>query len=190
MKLLDLLIAIPLAWGAVHGYKKGLLIEMIGVAAFVTALIIGFKFLGLGMEILEPHLTAGLARRILPFLGFAVIFFPTIFLINQFGYWLRKTLKFTLLGTFDSLAGGLLGIFTWVFGTSVFFWLLTTIGAKIPEHRTEGTHLYPLIVPVAPVIISKAVEWIPAGSRLIREWKQEYLDDASPDAAAAGLVMA
>jgi membrane protein required for colicin V production len=76
MKLLDILILIPLLWGAVNGYKKGLIIEIIGIGAFVAAIILGFKFLGLGMEILEPHTSAQLVRRALPFLGFAVIFFP------------------------------------------------------------------------------------------------------------------
>ncbi len=180
MKLLDILILIVLLWGAVHGYKKGLLIEIVGIIAFVTALVVGFKFLGLGMEILEPHITAELARKILPFMGFAVIFFPTIFLINQLGYSLRRTLRYSILGSLDSLAGGAVGLFTWVFGTSVFFWLLTTIGAKIPEHRTEGTFLFPIVVPIAPVVIAKAVEWIPAGSRMIKAWKEEYLNGGAP----------
>ena len=47
MKLLDVLILVPLLWGAVHGYRKGLLIEVIGIAGFVIAMILGFKFLGL-----------------------------------------------------------------------------------------------------------------------------------------------
>lgn len=176
MKLLDFLLLIPLLWGAVNGYRKGLLIEIVGVVAFVVAMIVGFKFLGLGMEILEPHVGRTLARRILPFIGFSVIFFPTVFLLNQFGYSIRRSLKYSLLGTFDSLVGGAVGLFTWVFGASVFFWLLSTMGVGIPAHRTEGTYLYPYIVPIAPVVITRAVEWLPAGSELIRDWKHEYLD--------------
>ena len=49
MKLLDLLLLIPLLWGAVNGYRKGLLIEIVGVVAFVVAMIVGFKFLGLAV---------------------------------------------------------------------------------------------------------------------------------------------
>lgn len=177
MKLLDILILVPLLWGAVNGYKKGLLIEIIGIGAFIAAIILGFKFLGLGMELLEPHASARLIKKALPFLGFAVIFFPTIFLINQFGYWLRKTIKMTLLGMMDSLAGAAVGTFTWVFGISTFLWLLTSIGVRIPGHRTEGTYIYPVIVPVAPVVIARAVELLPAGHRLIEKWKNEYLSE-------------
>ncbi len=175
MKLLDILILVPLLWGAVNGYKKGLLIEIIGIGAFITAIVLGFKFLGLGMELLEPHTSARLVKRALPFLGFAVIFFPTIFLINQFGYWLRRSFRMTLLGMMDSVAGAAVGVFTWIFGVSIVFWLLTSLDIKIPAHRTDGTYLYPMIVPVAPVVVAKAVELLPASHRLIKEWKKEYL---------------
>lgn len=174
MKLLDLLILIPLLFGAVNGYKKGLLIEIIGILAFVIAIIVGFKFLGLGMEILSEHITPSFARKIIPFLGFAVLFFPTVFLINQFGNTLRKSLRYTLLGKFDSMAGAGVGFFTWLFGVSVFFWLLNTIGVRIPEHRREGTFIFPYVVPVAPYVVASAVDWYPVGSRLIKEWKSEY----------------
>ncbi|HEV7347944.1 CvpA family protein [Telluribacter sp.] len=179
MMLLDVLILIPLLWGAVNGYRKGLLIEIIGVAGLVVAMVVGFKFLGLGMEVLSPYISASLARRILPYIGFSVIFFPTVFLLNQFGYSIRRTLRYSMLGTFDSLAGASVGIFTWVFGTSVFFWLLSTIGVRMPAHRTQGTYLFPVITPIAPKVITTAVEWWPAGSQLIRDWKSEYLDGKS-----------
>ncbi|WP_310588253.1 CvpA family protein [Dyadobacter sp. CY345] len=181
MKLLDILILIPLLWGALHGYRKGLLIEIIGIAGLVVAMILGFKFLGLGMEVLTPYFSDGTARKILPYIGFSAVFFPTIFLLNQFGYRIRRSLRYSILGTFDSFAGAMVGIFTWVFGISVFFWLVNTIGVKIPEHRTNDTWLYPLVIPVAPNVITKALTLMPEGSELIKDWKSEYLDDEKKD---------
>jgi len=176
MKLLDIIILIPLLWGALHGYRKGLLIEIIGIAGLVVAMVLGFKFLGLGMEVLTPYFSDGTARKILPYIGFSAVFFPTIFLLNQFGYRIRRSLRYSILGTFDSFAGAMVGIFTWVFGISVFFWLVNTIGVKIPEHRTQDTWLYPLVIPVAPNLITKALTLMPEGSELIKDWKSEYLD--------------
>ena len=181
MKLLDILILIPLLWGALHGYRKGLLIEIIGIAGLVIAMILGFKFLGLGMEVLTPYFSDGTAKRILPYIGFSAVFFPTIFLLNQFGYRIRRSLRYSILGTFDSFAGAMVGIFTWVFGISVFFWLVNMIGVKIPEHRTNDTWLYPLVIPVAPNVITKALTLMPEGSELIKDWKSEYLDKDKKD---------
>jgi membrane protein required for colicin V production len=177
MKLLDVLILLPLLWGALHGYRKGLLIEIIGILGMVVAMVLGFKFLGLGMEILTPYFSEGVARKILPYVGFSAIFFPTIFLLNQFGYTIRRSLRYSILGTFDSFAGAMVGVFTWVFGISVFFWLVNAIGVKIPAHRTDDTYLYPLVVPVAPTVITKALSLMPQGTDIIREWKRDYLED-------------
>lgn len=181
MKLLDILILIPLLWGAIHGYRKGLLIEIIGIAGLVVAMILGFKFLGLGMEVLTPYFGDGTAKRILPYIGFSAVFFPTIFLLNQFGYRIRRSLRYSILGTFDSFAGAMVGIFTWVFGISVFFWLVNMIGVKLPEHRTADTFIYPLIITVAPNVITKALTLMPEGSQLIKDWKSEYLDKDKKD---------
>ncbi len=181
MKLLDILILIPLLWGAIHGYRKGLLIEIIGIAGLVVAMILGFKFLGLGMEVLTPYFGDGTAKKILPYIGFSAVFFPTIFLLNQFGYRIRRSLRYSILGTFDSFAGAMVGIFTWVFGISVFFWLVNMIGVKLPEHRTADTFIYPLIIPVAPNVITKALTLMPEGSQLIKDWKSEYLDKDKKD---------
>jgi membrane protein required for colicin V production len=170
MNTLDLLILIPLAWGAFNGYRKGLLIEIVGVAAFVIAMIVGFKFLRFGTDLLAPYLTAELTRKFLPFVGFSVIFFPTVFIVNRIGYSLRSMLRYTLLGTLDNLAGATVGIFTWVFGMSVFFWLLSTVGIQMPPKYQAESFLYEYIVPVAPNIISVISDWIPVGGNLIREW--------------------
>ncbi len=168
LKTLDILILIPLIWGAWNGYRKGLLIEIIAVVAFVVAMIVGFKFLSFGIDLLSPYISRDLARRLLPWLGFSVIFFPTIFMINQMGYSLRKSLRYTLLGTFDSIVGAAVGIFTWVFGISVLFWLFSYMGVEIPANQTQGTYLYPAIRPVAPAVMRKTAVWVPKGLQTLK----------------------
>lgn len=169
VKTLDILMIIPLAWGAYNGYRKGLLIEIVAIVAFVVAVIVGFKFLGFGIDLLAPYISRELARKVLPWLGFSVIFFPTVFMINQFGYSLRKSMRFTLLGTFDSLAGATIGIFTWLFGISVLLWLFSFMGVKMPLKHTQGALLYPYIVPIAPRVMDRAAVWVPARLQAIKK---------------------
>ncbi|MDP5120539.1 MAG: CvpA family protein [Spirosomaceae bacterium] len=174
MNTTDIVLLVPLLYGAYKGYKKGLFIEIIGVVAFIIALVIGFKFLGAGMNFLAPHVGEGVARRFVPYLSFGVIFFPTIFMINKLGWSMRRALRFTILGTLDGFAGGLLGAFTWVFGISTALWLLTTIGIKFPAEYTDESVLLPHVEQVAPTVISRVSDWIPAGGNLIEEWRNEY----------------
>ena len=82
MNVLDLIFIVILLYGAYRGYIKGLFIEIIGVIAFIVAIVVGFKFLGYGMNLLAPTIGESLSIRFLPYLSFSIIFFTTIFLIN------------------------------------------------------------------------------------------------------------
>ncbi|WP_337044750.1 CvpA family protein [Emticicia sp. 17c] len=169
MNVLDLIFIIPLLYGAYRGYIKGLFIEIIGVVAFVIAIVVGFKFLGYGMNLLAPAIGENLANRFLPYLSFSIIFFPTIFLINKLGWMMRRALRFTILGTIDGFAGALVGVFTWLFGISTFLWLMSAIDIVLPKHLTKESITYPVVTKVAPTVISKVSDWIPAGGNLIRQ---------------------
>lgn len=173
MNVLDLIFILPLLYGAYSGYKKGLFIEIIGVAAFIVAIVIGFKFLSFGMNMIAPVIGESLANRFLPYLSFTVIFFPTIFLINKMGWMLRSALRFTILGTIDGFAGALVGVFTWLFGISTFLWLLSSIDINIPKKLTVESFSYPVMKKVAPTVISKVSDWIPTGGNIIKEWTKE-----------------
>lgn len=173
MNTLDLLMLIPLAWGAFNGYRKGLLVEVVAIIAFVVAMIVGFKFLAFGIELLSPYISRELARKLLPWLGFSFIFFPTVFMINRLGFALRRSLKYTLLGTFDSVAGAAVGLFTWVFGISVIFWLFSYMGVRMPPRHLNGAYLYPHIRPIAPTIMDRAAVWVPKGLEAGKKWRAE-----------------
>ena len=174
IKAFDIILLIPILWGAYNGYKKGLLIEVIGVAAFVVGLIIGFKMLGIGMNFLAPIIGEQISQKFLPYLSFSFIFFPTIFLLNRFGWMLRKALRFTILGTLDGFAGAVVGGFTWIFGLSTLLWLCTSIGFLLPKNLTEGTIIYPQIKNISPTIISKVSDWIPLGGNIIKDVQKKF----------------
>lgn len=169
MNILDLILVLPILWGVYNGYRKGLFIEIIGVAAFIVALVIGFKFLGIGMNYISPYIGERLANRFLPYLSFSVIFFPTIFMINRMGWMLRRALRFTILGTIDGFAGAFVGGFTWLFGISTFIWLFKTMGINIPKEYQQDSFFLKSIEKVSPAIISKSSDWIPAGGNIIKK---------------------
>jgi membrane protein required for colicin V production len=161
MKLIDILILLPILWGGFIGYQRGIIVEVISIAAFVISVIIGFRMLGVASNWLSPYINDRLTGRILPYVGFGAVFFPIVFLINKLGWTLRKSIRYTVFGSFDSLAGGIVGMFTWAFGISIILWIATSIGIKIPSSETENTYLFPLAKPLAPKVIGKAIEVVP-----------------------------
>lgn len=167
---MDLFIGLFLLWGAYQGYRKGLLLEIVAIVAFILAVVIGFKLLNVSLSFLSPYV--GNNNRFLPYFGFSIIFFPIIFLVNKLGFLLRKSLRYTLLGKFDSMAGAFLGIFTWAFGISVFLWLVNAVGVVMPAEVISKSYLYPYIKPFAPTIINKALALFPMGSDLLDSLKK------------------
>ena len=105
---------VPLVFGAVLGYRKGLLIELIGIVAFVLAIIAGFKLMEVGMVYLDEYIEG--FNELLPFLSFIIIFLAIIILINMLGKLLKKMIDMTILGGFDSIAGAIVGVVKWAIG--------------------------------------------------------------------------
>ena len=169
MKLIDILILLPTLWGAYIGYQRGIIIEVISIAAFVISVIIGFRVLGYATDWISPFISNRLTERLMPYIGFGAVFFPIVFLINKLGWMLRKSIRYTVFGSFDSLAGSIVGAFTWAFGISIFLWLTSSIGIKLPPKETENTYLYSIVKPLAPKVIEKAIDVVP---KQIDKWRQ------------------
>jgi membrane protein required for colicin V production len=172
MKTLDIVLLIPLVWGAYNGYRKGLLMSFVAIAAFVIAVVLGFRLLHVGLEWLSPHLS-GVPRRVLPYIGFSALFFPIIFIVNKLGQMLRNSWKYTLIGSFDSIAGAIVGLMLWAFGASVVIWMITSIGVRISADSQRNTVVYPVVEPLAPLVIDKASGLLPAGEDLMKKLKKK-----------------
>lgn len=171
MSVFDLFLLIPIAIGAFNGYRKGLLIEIFGIAAFVAAIIIGFKFLYLGAGIVEDTIGTDRLKWLSPYLSFFVVFLPSLFLIRQVGMLVKKAIRITFLGALDGLFGAVLGAVTAAFGVSIFIWIIEKIGIRIPEATLEESKLYDFIKSFAPRIISLISDWLPGGNWI------EYLEN-------------
>ena len=169
---MDLFIGLFLVWGAYQGYRRGLLLEIIAVAAFIIGVVLSLKLLNVSLSLLSPYV--GGNRRFLPYFGFSVVFFPIIFLVNRLGGLLRNSLRYTLLGRFDSLAGAIVGIFTWAFGVSVFLWLVGAVGIVFPPAATGGSYLYPYIRPIAPFVLQKVSAVFPLGGDLLESFRKAF----------------
>jgi membrane protein required for colicin V production len=158
MQTIDIIIIIPLLYGAFKGYRRGFIIEIVSIAAFVISVLVAFKFLNESTGLVSKYITNPLTVRLIPYISFAVLFLPIVFLINKLGWLLRSSTKASLLGSFDSIIGATVGLLTWAFGVSIVFWLVSSVGIKISENQTDKSIIYPYITPVAPKIISLATD--------------------------------
>lgn len=178
MAIIDLILLVPVLIGAFNGYKKGLLMEVFGIAAFVLAIVIGFKFLSFGADFLENIFGKEKLVSISPYLSFFVVFLPTIFLLRKIGWIMRKAVRLTFLGTLDGLLGAFLGGFTALFGISVFLWLFSKTGIALPEKWMVDNQYFEFTSSFAPNMISKISDLVPGGNwvEYLGELKSKYVN--------------
>lgn len=150
MRVLDLILLIPLILGAYTGYRRGLIMELVGVIALILAILGAFKLLHAGIDFLSRYIPE--YSNFIPFIAFIGIFIGILILVNLLGKLTKKFLDLTILGTFDNFAGALIGIFKWAFLTSIVLWLSLQVDLKIPDQLTENSILYPYIVELAPTV--------------------------------------
>jgi len=150
VRVLDLILLIPLILGAYTGYRRGLIMELVGVIALILAILGAFKLLHAGIDFLSRYIPE--YSNFIPFIAFIGIFIGILILVNLLGKLTKKFLDLTILGTFDNFAGALIGIFKWAFLTSIVLWLSLQVDLKIPDQLTENSILYPYIVELAPTV--------------------------------------
>ncbi|MTI20260.1 CvpA family protein [Fulvivirga sp. RKSG066] len=159
MSTIDIVLLIPLLFGAYKGFKKGFLLEVIAILAFILAIIGGFKLLHLAMDFLDQNFS--IQGDLLPYIAFIAIFIAIILGVNLLGKALKRVIDLTLLGTVDNLAGLIISVLKWAFGLSVILWLTDSFGFNLPEEWLDGSLLYPIILPFAPTVVDYFSALIP-----------------------------
>ena len=162
MKTIDIILLIPLLFGAYLGYKKGFVTMLFKFAALLLGIVIGFKLVHVGSVMLEPHI--GNANGFLPLISFIAIVISVILIVNLLGKILKAILDMTLLGSFDNLAGAIFNLSRWAFLAGTILWLMEEGGVGLPSTQTEGAFIYPILVQVAPQMIDFFSQLMPFAS--------------------------
>ncbi len=151
MEAVDIVLLILIGLGAYEGYKKGLLLSIVGLIGFVLAIVLGVYFM-------DP-VSKWLATQVdelsfaFPIAAFLIIFFIILIFVNLAGWVLKKMMDMILLGGFDSLAGAILGIVKAGFFISLFMWLSIQFDLKLPREWRHKSEYLQYVEPLAPGVI-------------------------------------
>ena len=167
MNTLDIIIIIPLVFGAFKGFRKGMLMELVSMLALLLAVICSFYFMEKGVSLLIPYL--GTDNSLLPVFSFAIIFIVVLMGVFYLGKALKKVLDVTLLGSVDDVAGGVLGLLKWGLVFSIFLWLFDKGGILLPESYTQNSIIFPYIVAYAPRLLGFVTGLLPFADNLVTE---------------------
>ena len=167
MNTLDIIILVPLVFGAYKGFRKGMLMELVSMLALLLAVICSFYFMQRGVVLLTPHLGEG--NSLLPVFSFVIIFIAVLMGVFYLGKLLKKVLDVTLLGSLDDIAGAVLGLLKWGLVFSIFLWLFDKGGIILPESLTSKSLLFPYVVTYAPVMLDAVTVVMPFANDMVDE---------------------
>lgn len=125
MNLLDIIIALPLLWGAYRGFKRGLIFEIFMIVGMIIGLYIAFKFSNLLNGWVSKIVPADSA--VIPYLSFIIVFAAILLIMIFLAKLLEKILSITSLNIFNQIAGAVLGIAKFALIVSVVLWLLKSL---------------------------------------------------------------
>lgn len=152
MNYLDIIIAIPLVWGIVIGFKKGFVIEIASLIAILAGVYGSIHF----SYFISDYLN--LSSPYAPIISFAITFLLIIIIIFILAKILEKSINLLALGFLNKLAGAFFGLLKIALILSIIILLfnkLNTENTLIKEDTKKESRIYPYVSVIAPYIIPK-----------------------------------
>lgn len=161
MSVIDILLIVPLGYGAWKGYSNGLVKEVAQLAGLVLAAFLAFH----NMDSVAAWITekSGIEGTTALVAGFIAVFGLVMFVVSGLVYGLNILLKITLLSIPNRIVGLFFGILKAGVSVSLLLILLTTLG-MITEEMLRESRLAPFVKPLAPATYNVISIVVPGAS--------------------------
>lgn len=173
MNTLDIIILIPLLFGAYKGFTRGLIIEIASIVGLIAGIYCGVYFSDYAANLLQEHFE--LEGKILHFSAFITTFLAVIIVVHLAGKALEKVAGLVALKFANKMFGAGFGMLKWALIISVLIVIVEAIDSRfgmIPIETKQQSMLYKPIAGVTPMVIPS----IKDSSWFIDELEQEYLN--------------
>ena len=108
MNYIDIILLLPLLYGAYRGFSRGLIIEVATLLGLLLGVYIAIKFSGYTEDFLRDFLN--LSSESLSYVALGVTFLIVVVAISLLGKMLTKLIDIISLGMVNKLLGTVLGI--------------------------------------------------------------------------------
>jgi membrane protein required for colicin V production len=162
----DIILIVLLLLGAWSGYRKGFLMALFSLAAFLLGLFGAYHLMGDGVVWLGSKIEAD--PKLMPYISFMIIFLVIVIAVKIIGSILRATIAKTVLGEADNILGAILGIFRYGFMLSIVMWIMTSLHFNLPQDWRKDSVVLPVMEKTAPYIAGKAGSMFPSVGELFK----------------------
>lgn len=157
---MDIILAIPLLWGAYKGFTKGLIIEIASIIGLVAGVYFAVHFSFFAEELLSDYFDN--LGKMLPLVSFALTFIAVVMLVYLLAKLIEKVVDLVALKLINKLLGLLFGMIKAALIFSALLFITDTIDASfhfIPENQKSESKLYPLVQPIIPTLVPAIKEF-------------------------------
>lgn len=158
---IDIVLAIPLLWGAVRGFRRGLILEITALVALFLGAYAALFGSDIVAEWLDAHYAIG--KAYLGLVSFAVTFLAVAVGVHLLGRILEKIVDITALKMLDRIGGVIFAAGrAWLMLSIVLLLIQGAIGTDwLPGEWVSGSTLWPLLDTSARTLLPLIDPWIP-----------------------------
>ncbi|MCC2546109.1 CvpA family protein [Hymenobacter sp. BT175] len=148
----DLLLLLPLGVGAVKGFRRGLVLEIASLLAFVLGVVGGLALLNDAVPLVRHYV--GEAFGLLPLVSFFLVFALIVWGVHLLGGFVKSAVHLTPLGVLDNALGGAVGVLKWVLGLSLLLHGVGLAGLKLlSPSLVADSQVLPLVQQATPAAL-------------------------------------
>ena len=156
--IIDIAFVILMVMAVFKGLRKGLILGIFSLLAFIIGLAAGLKLSVVVASWLKD--SAGSFSKWLPLISFMLVFIAVIFLVGLLARVIKKTMQFAMLGWLDSLGGMVLYVIIYATIFSVFLFFAEKLFLVQPS-TIQDSKVYPYVAPWGPKVIDNLGKIIP-----------------------------
>ncbi len=153
IEYLDIILALPLIWGAFIGFKKGLVLELASIVALILGIYGAVKFSDVTADYLNSSFE--IASNWIGLVSFLVTFIGIVIGVFILGKAIDKMLKIIALGFVNRLLGLVFGLIKYAIILSFALFFFENLNSRFhftEENIEEKTFLYSPIKMIAEPI--------------------------------------
>jgi membrane protein required for colicin V production len=160
MNYLDILIALPIAWGLYKGWKRGIIFEIAMMIGLVLGLYVAIKFSYLMKSIVASHVSWN--PKTVQIVAFIITFILVVIGISYLAKFLTKMANLASLGIVNKVMGSVFGLLKMILMLSVLLSLFQKINFDYTfanKSTIDNSFFFNPLQKLAGIIYPSIGEW-------------------------------
>ena len=152
LPITDIILIVILIWGAIAGFKKGLILTLASFIAIIAGALAAYY--GADVIASELSLKVDWSEKQIAVASFAIVFLAVVLAVHILARVLEGSLKLVALGIANKIAGAVFGIAkNALILTFIIFGMKGFGQGLLPENATDECVIYPVVESIAPLIL-------------------------------------